>query len=553
MKLFKKIRKGFTLIELVVVIAVIAILSAVSVVSYVAITNRAKQSNDQQKVDQVNLSVQAAEISGRPATMHEALEAVEADGFSVEKFKAEAKNYEFGYSMSENRFIILEGEKVVYPKEMTKLSKGADIWRFTSSKENLKDGFSYYLLEDVSGEVEVAAGCDVGKNDDISKITYSSAATQDVVFRTNGGELSVDGVNSHVEHHNLLNKAVISKVSSTTYVEHGAVAVLEISADVPSVVLEKTAFVVELKNENTNLEVTNKGYVTKSSGAGASKVTPSSGAIKVVDLPQLQSLALSSSQQGFDFSNLVIELQNDIDMSGHQWIPFGYSKENPFSGRIDGKGHKISGMGSTDVTKLPVWTTSSGEAGFTYGLIAHGHKDIEISHLSIDIQFSDSNAVGASAFLGAYNNHDKDGATVTLKDLKASGSISAKDKAGGFVGTTYVTAEQFGVTSHNYKVTFVLDNCISSVDVSAKRAGGLIGTAAARTGTSLIQLKNSCKAKGTIVGTSGTGSESAAYGEAIGVLAGGNGGYKYDLSGFVSSSLLADVGFTNPGAIVYSA
>ena len=44
MKLIKKAKKGFTLIELVVVIAVIAILSAVSVVAYVGITNSAKKS-----------------------------------------------------------------------------------------------------------------------------------------------------------------------------------------------------------------------------------------------------------------------------------------------------------------------------------------------------------------------------------------------------------------------------------------------------------------------------------------------------------------------------
>lgn len=43
MKLFKKLNKGFTLVELVVVIAVIAILSAVSVVAYTGITKNAKK------------------------------------------------------------------------------------------------------------------------------------------------------------------------------------------------------------------------------------------------------------------------------------------------------------------------------------------------------------------------------------------------------------------------------------------------------------------------------------------------------------------------------
>lgn len=47
--MIKKVKKGFTLIELVVVIAVIAILSAVSVVAYVGITNNAKKSAAEQE------------------------------------------------------------------------------------------------------------------------------------------------------------------------------------------------------------------------------------------------------------------------------------------------------------------------------------------------------------------------------------------------------------------------------------------------------------------------------------------------------------------------
>ena len=51
--MIKKVKKGFTLIELVVVIAVIAILSAVSVVAYVGITNSAKKSVAEQEANTV--------------------------------------------------------------------------------------------------------------------------------------------------------------------------------------------------------------------------------------------------------------------------------------------------------------------------------------------------------------------------------------------------------------------------------------------------------------------------------------------------------------------
>ena len=59
MKLFKKAKKGFTLVELVVVIAVIAILSAVSVGAYFGITDTANRSAAEQGAKQLHTAVMA--------------------------------------------------------------------------------------------------------------------------------------------------------------------------------------------------------------------------------------------------------------------------------------------------------------------------------------------------------------------------------------------------------------------------------------------------------------------------------------------------------------
>ena len=61
--MIKKVKKGFTLIELVVVIAVIAILSAVSVVAYVGITNNAKKSSANQKGAQIVTTIRAGALA----------------------------------------------------------------------------------------------------------------------------------------------------------------------------------------------------------------------------------------------------------------------------------------------------------------------------------------------------------------------------------------------------------------------------------------------------------------------------------------------------------
>ena len=57
MKLFKKAKKGFTLVELVVVIAVIAILAGVSVGAYFGITESAKNSQVEQEAKSVYTSI----------------------------------------------------------------------------------------------------------------------------------------------------------------------------------------------------------------------------------------------------------------------------------------------------------------------------------------------------------------------------------------------------------------------------------------------------------------------------------------------------------------
>ena len=78
--MIKKVKKGFTLIELVVVIAVIAILSAVSVVAYVGITNSAKKSTAKSNADQIVNVLRAGALAN-------------ADGYKEQTPPSEGKNY----------------------------------------------------------------------------------------------------------------------------------------------------------------------------------------------------------------------------------------------------------------------------------------------------------------------------------------------------------------------------------------------------------------------------------------------------------------------------
>mgnify|MGYP003310294506 CR=1 FL=1 len=64
MNFFKKAKKGFTLVELVVVIAVIAILAAVSVGAYFGVTESANNSRAEQEAKQAYTQLQTKTLAG---------------------------------------------------------------------------------------------------------------------------------------------------------------------------------------------------------------------------------------------------------------------------------------------------------------------------------------------------------------------------------------------------------------------------------------------------------------------------------------------------------
>ena len=85
MKIFKKMKKGFTLVELVVVIAVIAILAAVSVGAYFGVTESANRSKLEQEGKQVQTAIQTISLAGNE---HSSLTSNGLEISNVRKFEA---------------------------------------------------------------------------------------------------------------------------------------------------------------------------------------------------------------------------------------------------------------------------------------------------------------------------------------------------------------------------------------------------------------------------------------------------------------------------------
>lgn len=167
-------------------------------------------------------------------------------------------------------------------------------------------------------------------------------------------------------------------------------------------------------------------------------------------------------------------LTNDIDMSGYDGFKGIAVSGTPFSGSLDGQGHKVSG--------LTVTYTDGGSNEGIFGQTAGATiKNIAFENILVDAG-SAANHVG---FIGSAssttfdqvaitgkvigNDHvallagDADGITVTNTTLW--GTVDGRSQCGGFAGCTLEGGASF-------------DKCLSNVNVSCSSrgwAGGFVG------------------------------------------------------------------------------
>ena len=108
MKLFKKAKRGFTLVELVVVIAVIAILAAVSVGAYFGVTESANKSKLEQESRQFYTAIQTTALV--PSDNY----TLNADGLTVKDIDQfeEALEYTMGQDIE-----VLNSEPIYVAKQ----------------------------------------------------------------------------------------------------------------------------------------------------------------------------------------------------------------------------------------------------------------------------------------------------------------------------------------------------------------------------------------------------------------------------------------------------
>ena len=513
-------KKGFTIVELIIVIAVIAVLAAVLIPTFSNLIQKANVAADTTLIKNLNTALAMDTSVSKHVTMTQALEATKENGFDVEKIVARATNNKIVWDSVNDCFAYSEKDKTeltYIPDSKTDANVEAyQLWTIVKGTTLDQQYSSYIAGTDVTGDITASKGVDVGENKGIAEIKYTGGNGQRVVIRTNGGKLTVNAPNDHVEHYGLAKEIDVRAVSSTTYVEHGTVAKMTVAA-AQKVEIKTTAVVVQLDNKSANVSVEGNGYVGALAANSTELASGSLGGntIQVGTYDKLQALALASTLN-ISLNKKTIELTADIDLTGKVWTPFGFSTTAPFDGTIDGKGHAIKGLSAAGYTpSATITNTTNGNSGPAYGFVCIAKnatiKNIRFVDVNIDIE----NGLAVGAVVG-----DARGSSLTIDNVTVNGTVKAMDKVGGFVGLAgYNESSDFGLTIKNSTNNA---NVIAECSISEKynRAGGFVGGLGGDTNYKQVTFEN-CTNNGNVTVTGNKEKESNQSNAGLRVMAGG--------------------------------
>ena len=502
----KKIKKAFTLVELLVVIAILAILATVSIVGYNSFTKKAKVSNDTVLVKQMNdIVIASKQTDEANPTMEDAIADVLDGGYDLDKLTPTTNNYNIVWDSKNDQMVLLdENMNAVYPSDAD-MTKKNNYFAMVSSEDEITSGkkadFSHYLKDGfiTNGDIETSTGIDVGRNTNINKITYTgSTASKDVILRTNSvttdlvvnGYVASDETGDSVYHYGEAGM-ITASVAMHCYYENGNTAFVELTKG--KVVVNKDAAVKVVYVNGTTIEVSTNGGAVEN--AYATTEVSNKGNVKIDvktsnDIEQIKKdtiniatkrvVQLGATDNYLSLNELkdawnntentnhelvkgttVFNLIADVDMKGIVWSDGIGCKNSDFTGTINGNDHTIKNFTFASTT----------EAG---GLIQFCKDTTIVKDLSFD-----NVSVTAKEKVGAVIGYANEG-TITLENVKVnSGNINSEQYAGGLVGKTKANAffknctnnaivqAKYGPTggSHAMVAAGILANAQGSVDI----------------------------------------------------------------------------------------
>ena len=195
---------------------------------------------------QLNEKLATAEaVSGKNATMFDALKDIEDDGSGIATINANSDS-KFVWNSKTDRFVIVNAEGEVVEGEKSDATK-FDLWLVSADVE---ENFSTYYIG-TPKEIVTTKGFDVGNVDGITSIIFTNEGTEKATFRTNSNDTTLSiNTNGIAKHYGVVGKLDVQKVSTSSYHEHGKVRTATIHAG--NFIVEANASVTLLVAKGTS-------------------------------------------------------------------------------------------------------------------------------------------------------------------------------------------------------------------------------------------------------------------------------------------------------------
>ena len=192
--MLKAIKKGFTIVELVIVIAVIAILAGVLIPSFSSLMKKANLSADKQAVREMNIALAADEaIHGRPADIETVMAVLANAGYNSENWSCLTAGYEVYWYAKDNRLILYNAStaEVEYPE-----TYAVDLMVTAGNELHI---YNENHIKAASTDISLSSGSgDSGKSGELSSMvgstTTESNALSSISTALGSGTGSNDGL-----------------------------------------------------------------------------------------------------------------------------------------------------------------------------------------------------------------------------------------------------------------------------------------------------------------------------------------------------------------------
>ena len=346
--MIRKLRKGFTIVELVIVIAVIAVLTAVLIPTFVHLSKKANKASDSSLVANLNtaLKIEEGESGKKPVTMHDAVLGLENQGYKVPQLVTKSGE-ELVYSVKENKFF-LSGDVT---------SNYVDYWHIDSKMPSTQKWSIYAYAWETTKAENLTVGFDAGVVDKITSVSYvrstvaEIANPQEVIIRTNGGTLTINAEADTVHHYGDGVLLDIKAIAGSSYHEFGKITEkavisqghleLEEGGSVPQVFVQNATGAVTVTANEPTIVIADSASASQTNIVANSQDVYVSG-VSTENISGSESSSVSLAQDVTDNATLksslanggFIRIANAITVSQAVEVPNGKTAVVDFNGKL---------------------------------------------------------------------------------------------------------------------------------------------------------------------------------------------------------------------------